>query len=284
MATPLVFATCREYPQLDEDSRLVLAHLPAETQIAIWNDPTADWSRYGMIIIRSIWDYHRHASAFSAWLDEREAEGARLCNPAPMLRWNMNKTYLRDLERQGVPVVPTVWLGRGEVSDLRAIVKQRGWQDVVIKPTISASGENTWRLREHDITAFQPRLERLLTTYDLMVQPFIPEIIDEGEWSFVFFNGQYSHAVRKQPAPGEFRSQSEQGGSVIFDKPTAGMVQQAQNIVRQFNKPHTYARVDVVNRGGQLLLMELELIEPELYLRADEEAPARFAQAIMQYR
>jgi glutathione synthase/RimK-type ligase-like ATP-grasp enzyme len=232
-------------------------------------------------VIRSSWDYHLRPDAFLGWLDRLEAEKIPLWNPAPVVRGNVDKGYLADLAAAGLPVVPTVRLERGEPVDLAALLDRRGWTEVVVKPSVSASAFRTLRAGRGEAGAAQAKLEELLASSGALVQPFLPEIQTGGEWSLIFLGGKFSHAVLKKPKAGDFRVQQELGGSADPMVPPPDLVEQARRVTERIPGPWLYARVDGLEIGGTFTLMELELTEPSLFLGTDEQAPARFAEAIL---
>ncbi|HEX4046214.1 MAG TPA: hypothetical protein VH309_00175 [Elusimicrobiota bacterium] len=268
MTRPVAVATCAEHPALPAGERPVLdalrgAGLSAEP--AVWDDPAVDWTRFSAVLIRATWDYHRKPAAFRSWVDRVEASGAVLWNPAPVVRANLDKGYLRGLEAAGVSIVPTAWIGRAAPRPLDAVLAERGWDEAVVKPAVSASAFLTRRAARGDPGA-QAALDAALAHSDALVQPFLPEIAAEGEWSFVFLDGVFSHAVLKVPARGDFRVQAEHGGSVRRAEPPPELLEQAAGAAALVEGRPLYARVDGVRRGRSFLLIELELIEPYLYL------------------
>ena len=276
----IAFATYAEAPDLVDDDRVAARAFAArgiEVRPAVWDDPAVRWSDFDAVVVRSCWDYHLKSDAFVAWAASVESSGARLWNPPGIVRWNFEKTYLRDLERRGVPVVPTVWLERGAEADLGEILARASWARVVVKPTVSLSAYETWVAPAEGGDA---RLARMLERGGVMVQPFMEEIVEGGEWSLVFFGGEYSHAVVKRPAAGDFRSQSEYGASKTVTEPPARLVDDARRALAAVDGAVLYARVDGVDARG-LVLMELELIDPELYFLKVPEAADRFASAML---
>lgn len=253
-----------------------------------WEEHTVDWRSYDLVVLRSCWNYHRHLRAFHSWIDQLEAGDTRLWNPAPMIRWNLDKRYLRELAGDGISVVPTVWLDPGEPAQLADILDARGWQSAVVKPRASRiSAHGIWRAERADAVQQQSKLERMLATGGALVQPLLPQIA-AGEWSLVFFGGSFSHAALKLPSSGGIFVQQRLGGSTQPRQPDQRLIEQAASAVHaaiQRTRPRDgrllYARVDGLDLDGQFVLMELELIEPGLFLNlAAPEAPARFAAAI----
>lgn len=273
-----------------EDERLLQEPLKARgirvTTIP-WDAPDTDWTAFDAVVIRSTWDYHLRWEAFSAWLDRLEAQHVTVLNPIPMLRWNMDKVYLGTLGQHDIPTLPTLFVERGQHAQLVDILREQGWQRGVVKPTISAGGDNTWRFDRDNAAALQSQLDDQLTRQTVMIQKYADRIT-EGEWSFHFFNGIYSHTVNKVPAVGEMFVHLHRGGHMAEVTPTPAQIAQASNIVRTVQVMTgdipLYARVDVVvNENNVLQLMELELVEPYLYLPyADALAVERLADAIAQ--
>jgi glutathione synthase/RimK-type ligase-like ATP-grasp enzyme len=283
MTQRIAFATNAEWPNLTEDDQLAAQALGAagiEVAPTRWDDVNVDWSNYAAIVLRSTWDYHQRAADFSAWLDHLEALSAPVWNPLDVVRWNMDKTYLRDLQEDGVRVVPSVWLPQGAAVDLADLLKKKSWQQAVIKPVISASGHNTHIVDARDLSEAQSQLAGLLSAGGVLVQTFMPEVQSDGEWSLLFFDKKYSHAALKRPKAGDFRVQWEHGGSTVTAAAPPKLIVQAQTVVDQVESELLYARVDGIVRDDQFFLMELELIEPFLFFGYDLAAPARFAAAV----
>lgn len=293
----IAIATHQGKPEASPDDLPLAALLQAadiEVEAVPWSSAETDWAAYDAVLIRSTWDYHQHLEAFRAWTRAVEAAGARLWNPAVVVAWNSEKTYLRELERAGIPIVPTAWVTRGAPIPLAAVLAEAGWPAVVVKPTISASAFRTWRQKDDEAAAHQDDFASLLEHSGAMIQPLLPEVIEDGEWSFLFFRKEgklaFSHAVLKKPAAGDFRVQSELGGQAAAKSPPAELLSQVEELVRKAAAiapgELLYARIDgVASRGGSapagtFLLMELELIEPFLFLEGSPGAAASFAAAV----
>ena len=253
----------------------VLAEAPlAELGWAVEHVPwrqSGGWERYEAVVIRSTWDYHKHPEEFLAVLEEIDRSGSRLANPLELVRWNARKTYLRDLEARGLPVVPTVW-DRSRFDELDA-------DEIVIKPVVSASAFHTYRLRRGD--RWSAEMEAAFAGREIMAQPFLRSIVEEGEFSLFYFGSELSHVVLKSPKEEDFRVQEEHGGLIRKVEPPPPLVELGQEIVASLPVPLLYARVDLARLdSGGYALMELELIEPSLYFRTDAGAPERFARAL----
>jgi glutathione synthase/RimK-type ligase-like ATP-grasp enzyme len=278
----IALATHRALPQLSQDDRLAAQELRAQGAVvesAVWDSPLIDWSQYDAVILRSTWDYHLRRDEFVKWLAHLDAVSAVVFNPTSLIRWNIDKHYLGDLAARGVPVAETMFLERGH-STLPDLFARLPWTDVVIKPTVSASGYETRRTSAQMASANAQWFSELHARNDLMIQPFFDEVVENGEWSLVFFAGQYSHAVRKVAAPGEFKVQREHGGALIVEQPRGLLVERAEAVTRLLPDGWLYARVDGFERDGSLVITEVELIEPSLFLGQHPSAPRRFATAI----
>lgn len=247
---------------------------------AVWSDASVDWTSYDALVMRTPWDYFERAAEFRAWLDGRIAERVLMCNSGEIIDWNFDKGYLRDLHRAGVAIVPTICIARNENADIAALALERGWKEIVVKPTIAGGGYRIFRFRIEELGRYAADIAKTLEDRGVLVQPFMPEIESEGELSLLFFDGVFSHAVRKRPKQGDYRVQFQFGGRDESVQVSEGLVEQARNGVACAPAPTVYARVDGVVRDGRFLLMELEVFEPLMFLARHPEAPARFARAI----
>ena len=226
------------------------------------------------------WDYHQDAAAFVAVLERIDRSSAILVNSLALVRWNLSKTYLRDLESRGAAIVPSVWYERfdavraGRFFDLHATDK------VVIKPVVGANADDTFVLTKPVPKALVADLSRAFDDRPFFVQPFLDSIQTEGEYSLFFFGGEYSHAILKKPKAGDFRSQEEHGADILGVTAPDGLVDAARRVVGCVEPQPLYVRADFLRGAeGRYLLMELELIEPSLYFRADDRSATRFARA-----
>lgn len=279
------------------DDELAYPHFKAlgwEIIPVSWRRTDVDWDDYNLVLIRTPWDYQQDPDAFLQTLERIAKSKTILQNPLKIVRWNMDKTYLRDLESAEVRIVPTLWGDASSDMPLELWFEALQTKELVVKPTISANADHTYRVRPDNIAAMLPTLHEAFRTRAYMVQPFLQAVVTEGEYSVFYFNGKFSHAIIKTPAVGDFRVQEEHGGDIREARPEAtphyealleqtGKVMQALKELR-FGTP-MYARVDVVRlsdygEAEQFALMELELIEPSLYLRTSNGAPERFAQAV----
>ena len=283
----IALATCYEFSSLVEDEVPFVAALQKrgiKFTPAVWNSPEIAWDAYDFIVIRNIWDYHRQPQTFVAWLNYLEAKGLRVYNPFPLLRWNMNKAYLSQLSQAGIRILPTVFV-QYISANLAQTLAEKGWQEAVAKPLISASGENTWRINPANAADHQLQFDFIQQRFGAMIQPYAEQIATEGEYSLVFFNGEFSHAVLKRPAPNSLFVHEEHGGStraVTVSPQTITTAKTIIDCVRNLTGVlPLYARVDGFLDSGEFILMELECIEPELYMLYDNGAGERFAEAII---
>jgi glutathione synthase/RimK-type ligase-like ATP-grasp enzyme len=245
--------------------------------------PGVRWQAYDAVVIRSTWDYTEDVGAFLRTLEGIERSGARLFNPPDLVRWNVRKTYLRDVARRGVPVVPTVWRECLRPGDLAGLLDEVGATEAVVKPVVGASAGGAFRLGRRVSPGRAESVEAYYADRPLLAQPFLPAVVTEGEYSLVYFDGAFSHAILKTPKRNDFRVQEEHGGLIRPVGADAALRAAGAAAVRAVDEDPLYARVDVVRGGGGgdgYLLMELELVEPALYFRTDRDAPARFARAL----
>lgn len=277
----LGIATCRDRPEAQEEDACMARELSdCEVTIAPWDEPGAPWSSCDAVLLRSVWDYHLRVEEFLAWVDRLAATGTTVWNAPSLVGWNAHKTYLADLEAAGVPIVPTLWLRPREVGGWPSAIERSGWPEVVLKPIVGASSFLTWRSSASEAAERTDRLARLAAQGGALLQPFVREVETGGEWSLIYFEGEFSHAVRKRARPGEFRVQYEFGGSDEPADPPVALREVARQALEVAPGEPLYARVDGIDTAGGFLVGELELIEPALFLTAAEGAAARFADAI----
>jgi glutathione synthase/RimK-type ligase-like ATP-grasp enzyme len=268
-------------PDLDPDDRPLAAALSARgltVRPVIWDDPAVEWSGFRVAVLRSTWDYFHRREEFLSWA-RRASAATDLWNPLAIVEWNTHKFYLRELAAKGAPVVPTAFLERGRRVDLAAILAFRAWPTVVVKPAVSADSWGTIRATVATLAAGQAHLDALLSERDVMVQPFLSSVEESGERCLVFVDGQLSHAVRKRSLFLGGRHVGPEGEPVPIAPDEA---QAAEEVLRLAGHPPLlYARVDLArDMSGQPLLMELELVEPTLFLKDHPAACTRLADAI----
>lgn len=265
-----------EHDREFEPMRAGCARCGIELCSVVWDDPAIDPAAYDAFVIGTTWDYAEKAEQFLATL-ERFASIRPVFNSVEIVRWNLRKTYLRELADRGVDVVPTVWCDRVDRAVVDDAFRSFETDEVVIKPQVGAGAWRQVRLRRGDPW---PDADAL-PVGAAMVQPFLPAVLEEGEYSFIYFGSEFSHGLRKVPAAGDYRVQSVYGGREFAYEPTAAERAMTKQVVESLDWPLLYARVDMV-RGmdGRLQLMELELIEPYLYPDQGPGMGERFGAAL----
>ncbi len=245
-----------------------------------WNRRGTDWRRFDLVVIRSTWDYQHHAESFLAVLAEIEQSGTRLENGSEIVRWNMRKSYLNELAARGVATVPTLWRERLGPGELMPLFDELESQEAVIKPVMSGNAEGAWPLDRVTAQAMAAEIETYFAQRPLMMQPFERGIVDEGEFSMIYFNGRHSHSILKVPKRGDFRVQEEHGSEIRSVAPEPALRAAGDAAIAAIGRKLLYARADLVRSSDGFRVMELELVEPALYLRMDPGAPDRLAEAI----
>ena len=280
MTHRLAVATSSIVPGIHPDDAHLAASLQGlgiETAACVWNDPSVDWTRYDAVLMRSTWDYFKHYAAFRDWLERLPVP---TINPKSLLRWNSDKRYLPELAAQGVAIIPTTLVSGANLQ--RALADTPG-REVVVKPTVSGTAWHTARGVVGD-AAFEQAVAQLPREFEYLVQPFVREIVSDGELSLLFFDGEYSHAVVKRPAAGDYRVQSDFGGTAELIDPAPDVIDSAKRALSAAaalgHADIAYARVDGVIVQGEFLLMELEVIEPFLHLGDRPDAAERFAASV----
>jgi glutathione synthase/RimK-type ligase-like ATP-grasp enzyme len=279
----VALVTSEALPQLYDDDHLLVAaldELGIEGRPAVWSDASIDWRAFDAIVIRSPWDYFVRLAEFRAWLVARIASGVLLCNAGEILAWNLDKRYLQELAAAGVSLVPTICVAQGEQPDVAALARAQGWDEIVVKPSISGGAYRTHRFRLVDAARHAEDMAQTLQDRGLLIQPFLPEIVSGGELSLLFFDGVFSHAVCKRPRPDDYRVQPQYGGTAEAVEVQGAWIDTARACIAAAPALPVYARVDGVIADGKFLLMELEVFEPLMYLKQHPPAAERFALAI----
>lgn len=242
-----------------------------------WRAPLEAFAGLPLVLLGTVWDYQDHETAFLARLDELAGLGIAVCNPADIVRWNIDKGYLRDLAEAGANAIPTLWPEDPTGAEIAAAFEHFGCDDLVIKRRVGAGAEGQLRVTRDNAPPTDWRYG-----YRAMVQPFLPTIVEEGETSFLFVDGHFSHAVRKVAAPGDYRIQSIYGGTEVDAEPSPDDIAAAQAVVEAIpGETPLYARVDMIRHEEKLAVMEAELIEPYLYPRQGPRLGEMLAQAVL---
>lgn len=245
-----------------------------------WARPGVDWSKFRCAVFRTTWDYFERFGEFVGWLDRVEQQTA-LCNSPSVVRWNMDKHYLADMEAKGIPVVASRFIERGSAVTLNELLDASGWMEAVIKPCVSGAARHTYRVNRANAVELNPVVRQLLAAEAFILQPFQDEIVRRGEDTLMVINGRFTHAVRKVVKSGDFRVQEDHGGTVQDYRPTPEQIDLAERAMAVCRPLPAYGRVDMVrDNEGRMAVMELELIEPELWLRHHPPAAAVLAEVI----
>ncbi|MFN7975622.1 MAG: hypothetical protein U0166_25330 [Acidobacteriota bacterium] len=274
----VAIASCVVLPEPDPDAAPLLDALRRaglRAEVLAWDDPAADFSRARLTVLRSTWNYPAAPAAFDAWLG-RVASQSQLFNPLALVRWNLHKRYLLGLERAGIPVVPTRLLTMGARVALADVMASERWEDVVVKPAISAASMGTMRVRRPEIDAGERHLAGLLLNGDVLVQPYQRGVDGHGERALVWIDGDLTHAVRKAP---RFAGADEAVSDAVPIAADEAAV--ARRAIALLERPLLYARIDVAPGPDGPRVMELELIEPSLFLSQSGAALERLVRAIV---
>jgi glutathione synthase/RimK-type ligase-like ATP-grasp enzyme len=251
------------------DDRLLQESLSRSGHTAepvIWNSPAVDWSLYDAVLIRTTWDYTEQIEEYLAWADHVHSGGIQILNDVDLIRWNYDKRYLKQLEDAGARIVPTRWVTPNGNPSLTHELDSLGNCRAVIKPVISASARRSYVVPTDHADEFELQFATILKHSPAMVQPYLTSIESEGELSLLFIDSIFSHAVRKVPAKGDWRTQPEYGSRVSIETPDPGALSAARMAAKAVPGDPLYTRVDIAWYEGQPCVMELEVIEPALYL------------------
>lgn len=271
--------TCRAMPEPDPDQDLLMTALATggiRAELVPWDDdPDRDWGQYSLAVIRSTWNYIDHLADFNSFVDAL-ADQTRLFNPAPVIRWNTHKGYLRDLAERGVPVVPTAWIDRGSSTTLAQVMDDNVWSDVVAKPVVGAGSYLTERIRDPESEAAAAFWGRLVDEREAMVQPYMASVEEYGERSIMWIDGELTHAVRKSPRLGDDPESVSRALPIAEEERSLAL-----EIMADIPHELLYARIDLIRDDhDRPVLAELELVEPSLFLRQDPDALERLVQGI----
>jgi len=245
-----------------------------------WSRPDVDWSAFECVVFRTTWDYFARFGEFTSWFDRVETL-TRIRNVPEIIRWNLDKHYLADLEARGIPVVRSRYIEPGDTTSLPDLLAETGWGDAILKPCVSGGAYHTYRVHPENATEVDATVRGLRGAAAFLLQPFQEDIVRTGEDTLVVLNGRYTHAVRKKVKHGDFRVQDDHGGTVHPLEPTRAHIELAEHAMAACDPRPIYGRVDMVrDNDGNLAVMELELIEPELWLRFSPPAADVLAEAI----
>jgi glutathione synthase/RimK-type ligase-like ATP-grasp enzyme len=267
------------------EDRLVyhaLEQLGLRTLRLAWDDMFFDWSSTKAVLFRSTWDYFERFAEFSQWV-ESISKQTLLMNSGAIIRWNIDKHYLLELQKKNVPIAESHFIEKGAKVSLSQLHDILDWNETVLKPCISGAARHTYKLTSETLAAHEAIFQELIANEAMLLQPFQHNIVEKGEISMMVFNGSFSHAVLKKAKAGDFRVQDDFGGSVINYTPSEAEIDFAEACVKACPELPIYARVDVFeDNSGKIALSELELIEPELWFRYHPNAAMVLAKGIKQ--
>ncbi|HWG90443.1 MAG TPA: hypothetical protein VNZ52_06285, partial [Candidatus Thermoplasmatota archaeon] len=275
----------QEAPLPREENLALVAALQAggmAVDLIPWTRSGVAWDAYDLVVVRTTWDYWDRLEEFLRWIEQ---VGPRLRNSPRLVRWNARKEYLFELEARGVRLPPTAHLRKGDRADLAALMRKRGWSEVVVKRLVGAGAAGQMRVRPGEEAAGQAHLDALLEVGDVLVQPFLKRVESHGEYSVVVFDGVVSHAVQKVPVKGDYRAHPVWGAATVPLSPVPPhLAEFALTTLRTLGERTLHARVDIVELDdGSPALMELEIMEPYLFLRECPGGLERFAEAIARH-
>ncbi|WP_299158065.1 hypothetical protein [uncultured Tenacibaculum sp.] len=269
---------------LDEDNyvKLALERLGLKTLRLSWDDTSFDWSKTKFILFRSTWDYQNCYSEFSNWLNKVSKQTTML-NSENIIRWNVDKHYLLDLQNKGVNICESYFLETSESRNLQELATEFKLSEFILKPCVSGGGRHTYKINKNNIAQHEEIFSELISNEAMIIQPFQYNITEKGEISLVLINGKFTHAVLKKAKRGDFRVQDDFGGSVYNYTPTQAEIEFAKKAIKACSETPIYARVDIfTDNNGNLAIAELELIEPELWFRNNPQAADKLAVEIQQ--
>ena len=291
--TDVTLVTCRAYYEPDKitpyiqnillEQELLKSSLEAQglkVNVTFWDNPSYEWQKTKSVLFRTVWDYFERFDEFWEWLEQVKTK-TKLINSYELIKWNIDKHYLKDLKNNDIQVVPTYFADRGNNISLKEIANLNDWKHIVIKPAISASAFNTYKITNDEIEQKEQLFHELLQTHDMLVQPFFPTISELGEASLMVFGGKFTHAILKKAKAGDFRVQDDFGGTVHDYNPTQEEIKFAEKVFQSCISLPIYGRVDIVwDSNKHIYLSELEIIEPELWIRNRPESANKIAEAV----
>ncbi|MCB9224110.1 MAG: hypothetical protein H6582_08050 [Crocinitomicaceae bacterium] len=252
-----------------------------ETVKVAWSDPNFNWELVDAAIFRSTWDYFYRFEEFTAWL-ERVKNQTKFINPIEQVKWNMDKHYLIDLKNKGIPIVESYFIEIGSKISLVELHQKLGWNKTVLKPCISGGGKHTYLLDPENYLKHEEVFQEVISKEAMMLQPYQELITEKGEISLIVIAGKHTHSVLKKAKEGDYRVQDDFGGTVHPYSPTKDEIDFAENVARACYPLPFYARIDIIwDNKGEMVISEVELIEPELWFRRYSEAADSLANAIV---
>jgi glutathione synthase/RimK-type ligase-like ATP-grasp enzyme len=276
-----------EIPNVEDlfaDDRMLIAELKergVEAESVVWGDSSVEWDQFDIALLRSTWDYIDERERFLSVLAEIEESSCQLFNPLEAVRWNSDKSYLLDLRDWQVPIVPTHLASTADPVILQDRIVQQGWPGAILKPRIGAGAADVCRVPSHEIARTLAQRTAQRPQQELLVQPLIESVVSEGEWSFIYIDGELSHVLLKKPAPGDYRAHGIYGGTIERVEPRRDDLLQVEAMLERLPFELLYVRLDLVRIEDHLAVMELELVEPILYFNLAPQGVSRLVNAIL---
>ena len=291
--TDVTLVTCRAYYEPDKitpyiqnilyEQELLKSSLEAQglkVNVTFWDNPSYKWQETKSLLFRTVWDYFERFDEFWEWLEQVKTK-TRLINSYELIKWNIDKHYLKDMSSWGIETVPTYFADKGCNMKLHEIAKRNQWKDLVIKPAISASAFKTYKILANEIQANEKLFNSLVQERNMLVQPYFETITQLGEASLMVLDGKFTHAILKKAQPGDFRVQDDFGGTVHNYIPTKAEINFAEEVFKTCKTKPVYGRVDIVwDNDKNFYLSELEILEPELWIRNYPKCAERIAEAV----
>jgi glutathione synthase/RimK-type ligase-like ATP-grasp enzyme len=289
----LIVATCDNYAApsmitpyvqnvLTEDGLVVEAFEKKGFKVGrkSWSDKNFDWGSTKKVLIRTTWDYFERYEEWQAWLI-LVASKTELINPLVLVQWNMDKHYLGDLKARGINVPETIYIETGSQASLVQLLENTDWKDIILKPCVSGASRHTYKMNQDNLSEHEALFQSLIAKEAFILQPFQQNVVEKGEVSLIVIGGQFTHAVLKVAKPGDFRVQDDFGGQVLPYEPSKEEMAFAEKAVAACRPTPFLARVDIIrDNNGELAIIEIELIEPELWFRLNPQAAEVLAESI----
>ncbi len=270
---------------LDEDNLLkeALERLGYSVHRTNWDDANFDWSSTDYIFFRTTWDYFDRYEEFAPWLED-VCTKTKLINPKELIYWSLDKHYLSDLDLAGVRIPNTVFIEPNDSRSLSEVIEPLNWDEFILKPAISGAARHTYRFTKDEASKHEAIFSELIAKESMLIQEFQTQILTKGEVAFMVFGGKFSHAVLKKAKAGDFRVQDDFGGTIEIYHPNKEEIAFVEKAFAACDPVPVYARIDVIwDNDDELCIGEIELIEPELWFRLDEQSADRCALATQSY-
>lgn len=249
-----------------------------------WDLSDVNWDEYDIVLIRSTWDYQSRIQEFLKVLESIDKSKSLLLNPLPIIHQNIEKTYLIELEAKGIDTIPSIFQKKFNTEKVMQSFSDFNCDKIIIKPVVGANADNIILGSKFEIKSQLHEIKSVYSELPYIIQPFLNSVLKEGEFSLMYFNNKYSHAISKIPKEGDFRVQEEHGGKIDIIKKVPKEIQNlADKVIKILPKNCFYSRIDILLMHGKPKVIEVELIEPSLYFNLDPESSKMFAHELIEY-